>query len=160
MLDFDLDAILDEMKGRSIQEKLEQLNSLYNELEEAAQELRDRMTAMNDEYTESVLSTIKAGIQSLITEKHWNKGVILKDGLYKFKTEEAQVYVNVICVQGEWSIHINTDISNNEKRYDTLSSLAQLLDLPYKRGNDEIIRIVEEEYLSSAITNIFTRLCG
>ena len=96
-----------------------------------------------------------------ITEEHKEEYVtILKDGLI-VKTKQLPVEICVFHIEGDWNllIRISEHIANNEKRYDTLSSLAQLLELPYKRGDDQIKIEVNEGRLLSTLKSIITKLC-
>ena len=162
MFEFDLETFMKEMEGLSLQEKIKQLDSLYDEMQDAAQEVLDCMCELEDEYDASVLETVTEEMQSFITEEHKEESVtILKDGLI-VKNNQFQVEIGVFHIEGDWSLLIRTSdhIANNERRYDTLSSLAQLLELPYKRGDDQIKREVNEERLLSALKSIVCKLCS
>ena len=161
MFEFDLETFMKEMEGLSLQEKIKQLDSLYDEMQDAAQEVLDCMCELEDEYDASVLETVTEEMQSFITEEHKEESVtILKDGLI-VKNNQFQVEIGVFHIEGDWSLLIRTSdhIANNERRYDTLSSLAQLLELPYKRGDDQIMIEVNEERLLPALKSIVTKLC-
>ena len=161
MFEFDLDTILEEMEGLSLQEKIKQLDSLYDEMQDAAQEVFDCMCELGEKYDASVLKTVTEEMQSFITEEHKEEYVtILKDG-FIVKNNQFQVEIGVFHIEDDWSLLIRTSehIANNEKRYDKLSSLAQLLELPYKRGDDQIKIEVNEERLLPALKSILTKLC-
>ena len=161
MFEFDLETILEEMEGLPIQEKIEQLDSLYDEMQDAAQEVFDCMFELQNEYDASILKTVTEEMQSFITEKHKEEYVtILKDG-FIVKTEQLPVEICVFHIEGDWNllIRISEHIANNEKRYNTLSSLAQLLELTYKCGDDQIKIEVNEERLLSTLKSIITKLC-
>lgn len=162
MFEFDLETTLEDMEGLSLQEKIKQLDSLYDEIQDAAQEVFDCMCELRKEHEASVLKTVTEEMQSFINEKHKEEYVtISKDGLI-VKNYQFQVEIGVFHTEGDWSLLIKTSdhIANNEKRYDTLSSLAQLLELPYKRGDDQINIDVNEERLLSTLKSIVTKLLG
>ena len=161
MFEFDLETFMKEMEGLSLQEKIKQLDSLYDEMQDAAQEVFGCMCDLEEEYDASVLKTVTEEMQSFITEEHKEEYVtILKDGLI-VKNNQFQVEIGVFHIEGDWSLLVRTSnhIANNEKRYDTLSSLAQLLEFPYKRGDDQIKIEVNEECLLPALKSITTKLC-
>lgn len=162
MFEFDLETILEEMEGLSLQEKIKQLDSLYDEMQDAAQEVLDCMCELGEKYEASVLKTVIEEMQSFITEEHKEEYVtILKDG-FIVKTEQFQVEIGVFHIEDDWNLllRISEHIANNEKRHDTLSSLAQLLELPYKRDCDEIKIEVDEERLLPALKSLVTKLCS
>lgn len=162
MFEFDLETFMKEMEGLSLQEKIKQLDSLYAEMQDAAQEVLDCMCELEEEYDASVLEAVTEEMQSFITEKHKEESVtILKDGLI-VKNNQFQVEIGVFHVEGDWSLLIRTSghIANNERRYDTLSSLAKLLELSYKRGDDQIKIEVNEGRLLSALKSLVTKLCS
>ena len=160
MFEFDLETIMEEMEGLSLQEKIKQLDNLYDEMQDAAQEVFDYMCELGEKYDASVLKKVTEEMQSFITKEHKEEYVtILKDG-FIVKTEQLPVEIFVFHIEGDWNllIRISEHIVNNEKRYDTLSSLAQLLELPYKRGDDQIKIEVNEERLLSTLKSIIIKL--
>ena len=162
MFEFNLETILEEMKDLSLQEKIKQLDSLYDEMQDAAQEVFDCMCELEEEYEASVIKRVTEEMQSFITEEHKEEYVtILKDGLI-VKNNQFQVEIGVFHIEGDWSLLVRTSnhIANNEKRYDTLSSLAQLLEFPYKGGDDQIKIEVNEECLLPALKSIVCKLCS
>ena len=161
MFEFDLKTFMKEMEGLSLQEKIKQLDCLYDEMQDAAQEVFGCMCDLEEEYDASVLKTVTEEMQSFITEEHKEEYVtILKDGLI-VKNNQFQVEIGVFHIEGDWSLLVRTydHIANNEKRYDTFSSLAQLLEFPYKRGDDQIKIEVNEECLLPTLKSITTKLC-
>ena len=161
MFEFDLESYLEEMEGLSLQEKIEQLDSLYDEMQDAANEVFNCMCDLEDEYEASVLKKMTEEIQSFITEEHKEEYVTIQKDGFIVKTKQLPVEIFVFHIEGDWNllIRISEHIANNEKRYDTLSSLAQLLELPYKRGDDQIKIEVNEERLLSTLKSIITKLC-
>jgi len=161
MFEFDLETTLEEMEDLSLQEKIKQLDSLYDEIQDAAEEVFDRMCELREEHEASTLKSVTEEMKSFITEMHKEEYVtILKDG-FIVKNNQFQVGIGVFHIEDDWSLLIRTSdhIANNEKRYDKLSSLAQLLELPYKRGDDQIMIEVNEERLLPALKSIVTKLC-
>ena len=57
MFEFDLETTLEDMEGLSLQEKIKQLDSLYDEIQDAAQEVFDCMCELRKEHEASVLKT-------------------------------------------------------------------------------------------------------
>ena len=156
MFDFDLETILEEMEGLSLHEKIKQLDSLYDEMQDAAQEVFDCMCELREEHDASILEEMK----SFITEMHKEEYMtILKDS-FIVKNNQFQIEIGVFHIEDDWSLLIRTSdhIANNEKRYDKLSSLAQLLEFSYKRGDDQIKIEVNEERLLPALKSILTKL--
>ena len=162
MFEFDLETTLEDMEGLSLQEKIKQLDSLYDEIQDAAQEVFDCMCELRKEHEASVLKTVTEEMKSFITEMHKEEYVtILKDG-FIVKNNQFQVEIGVFHIEDDWSLLIRTShhIANNEKRYDKLSSLAQLLEFPYKRGDNQIKIEVNEERLLSTLKSIVTKMLG
>lgn len=128
------------MEGLSLQEKINQLDSLYDEMKDAAQEVLDCMYELNEEYDASVLKTMTEEMKSFITEMHKEEYVTVLKNEFIVKNNQFQLELRKFHIEDDWSLLIGTSehIANNEKRYDKLSSLAQLLELPYKRGDDQI----------------------
>ena len=167
MFEFDLETTLEEMEDLSLQEKIKQLDSLYDEIQDAAQEVFDRMCELMEEHEASTLKTVTEEMKSFITEMHKEEYVtILKDLFYvksnRFIVKSNQFQVEIVVYfNDDWNLIISTShhIDNDEKRYDKLSSLAQLLELPYKRGDYQIEIEVNEERLLPALKSIVTKLC-
>lgn len=161
MFEFDLETTLEEMEDLSLQEKIKQLDSLYDEIQDAAQEVFDRMCELTEEYEASTLKTVTEEMKSFITEMHKEEYVTFLKDIFIVKSNQFQVEIRVFNIEDDWRLLIRTShhIANNEKRYDKLSSLAQLLELPYKRGDDQIMIKVNEERLLPALKSIVTKLC-
>ena len=161
MFEFDLETTLEEMEDLSLQEKIKQLDSLYDEIQDAAQEVFDRMCELSEEHEASTLKTVTEEMKSFITEMHKEEYVTILKDVFIVKSNQFQVEIRVFNIEDDWRLLIRTShhIANNEKRYDKLSSLAQLLDLPYKRGDDQIKIEVNEERLLPALKSIVTKLC-
>ncbi|MBR1916558.1 MAG: hypothetical protein IJ832_01740 [Bacteroidaceae bacterium] len=161
MFEFDLETTLEEMKDLSLQEKIKQLDSLYDEIQDAAQEVFDRMCELSEEHEASTLKTVTEEMKSFITEMHKEEYVTILKDVFIVKSNQFQVEIRVFNIEDDWRLLIRTShhIANNEKRYDKLSSLAQLLELPYKRGDDQIKIEVNEERLLPALKSIVTKLC-
>lgn len=161
MFEFDLETTLEEMEDLSLQEKIKQLDSLYDEIQDAAQEVFDRMCELSEEHEASTLKTVTEEMKSFITEMHKEEYVTILKDVFIVKSNQFQVEIRVFNIEDDWRLLIRTShhIANNEKRYDKLSSLAQLLELPYKRGDDQIKIEVNEERLLPALKSIVTKLC-
>jgi len=161
MFEFDLETTLEEMEDLSLQEKIKQLDSLYDEIQDAAQEVFDRMCELMEEHEASTLKTVTEEMKSFITEMHKEEYVTILKDVFIVKSNQFQVEIRVFNIEDDWRLLIRTShhIANNEKRYDKLSSLAQLLELPYKRGDDQIMIKVNEERLLPALKSIVTKLC-
>ena len=161
MFEFDLETTLEEMEDLSLQEKIKQLDSLYDEIQDAAQEVFDRMCELSEEHEASTLKTVTEEMKSFITEMHKEEYVTILKDVFIVKSNQFQVEIRVFNIEDDWRLLIRTShhIANNEKRYDKLSSLAQLLELPYKRGDDQIKIEVNEERLLPALKSIVTNLC-
>ena len=161
MFEFDLETTLEEMEDLSLQEKIKQLDSLYDEIQDAAQEVFDRMCELSEEHEASTLKTVTEEMKSFITEMHKEEYVTILKDVFIVKSNQFQVEIRVFNIEDDWRLLIRTShhIANNEKRYDKLSSLAQLLELPYKRGDDQIMIEVNEERLLPALKSIVTKLC-
>ena len=161
MFEFDLETTLEEMEDLSLQEKIKQLDSLYDEIQDAAQEVFDRMCELREEHEASTLKTVTEEMKSFITEMHKEEYVTILKDVFIVKSNQFQVEIGVFNIEDDWRLLIRTShhIANNEKRYDKLSSLAQLLELPYKRGDDQIMIKVNEERLLPALKSIVTKLC-
>lgn len=161
MFEFDLETTLEEMEDLSLQEKIKQLDSLYDEIQDAAQEVFDRMCELMEEHEASTLKTVTEEMKSFITEMRKEEYVTILKDVFIVKSNQFQVEIGVFNIEDDWRLLIRTShhIANNEKRYDKLSSLAQLLELPYKRGDDQIMIEVNEERLLPALKSIVTKLC-
>lgn len=161
MFEFDLETTLEEMEDLSLQEKIKQLDSLYDEIQDAAQEVFDRMCELREEHEASTLKTVTEEMKSFITEMHKEEYVTILKDVFIVKSNQFQIEIGVFNIEDDWRLLIRTShhIANNEKRYDKLSSLAQLLELPYKRGDDQIKIEVNEERLLPALKSIVTKLC-
>ena len=161
MFEFDLETTLEEMEDLSLQEKIKQLDSLYDEIQDAAQEVFDRMCELMEEHEASTLKTVTEEMKSFITEMRKEEYVTILKDVFIVKSNQFQVEIGVFNIEDDWRLLIRTShhIANNEKRYDKLSSLAQLLELPYKRGDDQIKIEVNEERLLPALKSIVTKLC-
>ena len=161
MFEFDLETTLEEMEDLSLQEKIKQLDSLYDEIQDAAQEVFDRMCELMEEHEASTLKTVTEEMKSFITEMRKEEYVTILKDVFIVKSNQFQVEIGVFNIEDDWRLLIRTShhIANNEKRYDKLSSLAQLLELPYKRGDDQIMIKVNEERLLPALKSIVTKLC-
>ncbi len=161
MFEFDLETTQKEMEDLSLQEKIKQLDSLYDEIQDAADEVFDRICELRKEYEASTLKTVTEEMKSFITEMHKEEYVTILKDVFIVKRHQFQVKIVVLNILDDWNLLINTShhIANKEKRYEKLSSLAQLLELPYKRG-DHLIEIeVNEERLLPALKSIVTKLC-
>ena len=161
MFEFDLETTLEEMEDLSLQEKIKQLDSLYDEIQDAAQEVFDLMCELREEHEASTLKTVTEEMKSFITEMHKEEYLTILKDVFIVKSNQFQVEIRVFNIEDDWRLLIRTShhIANNEKRYDKLSSLAQLLELPYKRGDDQIKIEVNEERLLPALKSIVTKLC-
>ena len=161
MFEFDLETTLEEMEDLSLQEKIKQLDSLYDEIQDAAYEVFDRIFELMEEYEASTVKTVTEEMKSFITEMHKEEYVTILYRVFIVKSNQFQVEIEVIYIEDVWRLLIRTShhIANNEKRYDKLSSLAQMLELPYKRGDDQIMIKVNEERLLPALKSIVTKLC-
>ena len=161
MFEFDLETTLEEMEDLSFQEKIKQLDNLYDEIQDAAYEVFDRIFELMEEYEASTVKTVTEEMKSFITEMHKEEYVTILYRVFIVKSNQFQVEIEVIYIEDVWRLLIRTShhIANNEKRYDKLSSLAQLLELPYKRGDDQIEIEVNEERLLPAMKSIVTKLC-
>ena len=161
MFEFDLETTLEEMEDLSFQEKIKQLDNLYDEIQDAAYEVFDRIFELMEEYEASTVKTVTEEMKSFITEMHKEEYVTILYRVFIVKSNQFQVEIEVIYIEDVWRLLIRTShhIANNEKRYDKLSSLAQLLELPYKRGDDQIEIDVNEERLLPALKSIVTKLC-
>ena len=161
MFEFDLETTLEEMEDLSFQEKIKQLDNLYDEIQDAAYEVFDRIFELMEEYEASTVKTVTEEMKSFITEMHKEEYVTILYRVFIVKSNQFQVEIEVIYIEDVWRLLIRTShhIANNEKRYDKLSSLAQLLELPYKRGDDQIEIEVNEERLLPALKSIVTKLC-
>ena len=161
MFEFDLETTLEEMEDLSFQEKIKQLDNLYDEIQDAAYEVFDRIFELMEEYEASTVKTVTEEMKSFITEMHKEEYVTILYRVFIVKSNQFQVEIEVIYIEDVWRLLIRTShhIANNEKQYDKLSSLAQLLELPYKRGDDQIKIEVNEERLLPALKSIVTKLC-
>ena len=161
MFEFDLETTLEEIEDLSFQEKIKQLDNLYDEIQDAAYEVFDRIFELMEEYEASTVKTVTEEMKSFITEMHKEEYVTILYRVFIVKSNQFQVEIEVIYIEDVWRLLIRTShhIANNEKRYDKLSSLAQLLELPYKRGDDQIEIEVNEERLLPALKSIVTKLC-
>ena len=161
MFEFDLETTLEEMEDLSFQEKIKQLDNLYDEIQDAAYEVFDRIFELTEEYEASTVKTVTEEMKSFITEMHKEEFVTILYRVFIVKSNQFHVEIEVIYIEDVWRLLIRTShhIANNEKRYDKLSSLAQLLEFPYKRGDDQIEIEVNEERLLPALKSIVTKLC-
>ena len=159
MIDFDLHEYLEEVENLSIKEKLEHLNNLYAELTDAADEVFDYMERISDEYKTAIFQKLNAEIESFIAENHLEESFTrLKDGLYTIKTQQNHLYISINCSEGEWSLDLWSDITNNSERKELLSSIANKAGLTYKKGSDLITANVDEDNLLPELKSIVAKL--
>ena len=159
MIDFDLHEYLEEVENLSIKEKLEHLNNLYAELTDAADEVFDYMERISDEYKTAIFQKLNAEMQLFIAEKHLEESITrLKNGLYTIKTQQNHLYISINCSEGEWSLDLWSDMTNNSKRRELLSLIANKVGLSYKKGSDVITANVDEDNLLPELRSIITKL--
>lgn len=159
MIDFDLHEYLEELEGLSIKEKLEHLNNLYAELTDVADEVFDYMNHISDEYETTIFQKLNAEVQLFIGENHLEESITrLKDGFYTIKTQQNQLYISIFCSEGDWHLHLWSDITNNSERKELLSLIANKVGLFYKKGSDEITANVDEDNLLPELKSIITKL--
>ena len=163
MIEFDITDMMDELEGLSIKEKLQELDNLHSELEDAADEVLSAKEDLEEEYNGRVEQRLLQSITQFASEQHLEDVLLIKNESSGSKTYElnfdGHTYSILPCgTMGEWTLVINLkdQIAQNQKRYDLLTKFAEVHNLPYKQGSGDIKVRVEEDELFEKIKEIVT----
>lgn len=145
-LEFDINSVLDELEGQSVKDKMDALDNLYSQLEEAAQDVLSAKDSINDEYETEMRGKIATAVSAYIQEDHHEDNVFLADGAVQVKFNDNNIRIMPICCSGEWSLILDIDDwrEKDTVRFEHLQQLADKLGLTYKPGNINIEVAVEE----------------
>ena len=163
MIEFDITEMMDELEGLSIKEKLQELDSLHNELKDAADEVLSAKEDLEEGYNKRVEQRLLQSLTQFVSEQHLEDVLLIKNESSGSNTYElnfdGHTYSILPCgTMGEWTLVINLKdhIAQNQKRYDLLTKFAEVHNLPYKQSSGDIKIRVEEEQLLEKIKEIVT----
>lgn len=161
MFDFDIEGIKKDLEGLSIQEKLDAIEGIYDELDNALGEVTDLQSGLNDEYESSVYAPLMASVSSYVHERGWNELVNIEDFVITVNSKPKKVKFWAAWDTHDWAIDIELAnfIANDHQRYKALLEIASVLALPYNNGSEEISVIVEENELQDTMLYILSKLC-
>ena len=162
MFEFDIEDVKNDLEGMSFQEKMEELESLSDNLNLALSEIMDLQQELNDEYESSVYDPLLALLLSLAKHRRWDNLINIDNPVITVHSIPQKVKIWASWDTDEWTINIELAnfIASNTKRYKALSDFASLLRLPYEYGNEEISWRVSEENLEDALLSLVFVLCG
>ncbi|MBR5640315.1 MAG: hypothetical protein IKW83_11405 [Muribaculaceae bacterium] len=171
MFELNIEDFMADLEGLTIQEKVEKLDSLSSDLEDALQEALGDVDyakqTLIDDYEKSVHDPLFTSVSELINKNHWEDSVTINKtrmgrDCFIVNTKPTSVSISTHWNQwDQWIIEINPTefIASNTKRHETLSNLADRLNLPYLQGRDDISVKVEENELQPTVLRIITKLC-
>jgi len=144
--DFDINSVLKELEGLSVKDRIEALESLYGQLEEAAQEVLSARDSINDEYETEMRGRIATALYAYIQDNHLEDSISLVENAVEVKRNDRIVRIMPICCSGEWSLVIDLDDwrEKDAVRFEHLQQLADKLGLTYKPGKINMEVTVEE----------------
>lgn len=169
MFEFSITEILNKLEGLSIGEKQEALDSLYEELDDAAQNVLNAKDDIAVEYEKQVGQTLEDSIINLRTDQH------LEDVLQIIKETYSTSYQVLfdgntyhICFgqdYGKWdmsvSVHVGYELSVIDE-YNLLRKFAKHCNIPfsYHRRGRCIAFFVEESELFEQVKSIVLKVKG
>ena len=162
MFEFDIEEIKNQLEGLTIQEKLDELDSLIADLEEALDEAGSAQAELITEYDTSVKEALFVTVNSLIREKNLGEKVsIVANDMFEVSTKAVKVTLSVNWDKSNWviSIYLRDFLSpKSTMTKKVLSEIASLLDQHYNDCS-EIRVVVTEAELQQTLQDIITKLC-
>lgn len=162
MFELNIEDIMADLEGLTIQEKVQELDSFSADLEDALDDVDNARQTLIDDYKKSVNEPLFAYVSELINKKHWEDLVTEQNECFFVNSKSTSVRISLEWNEwGQWIIFINNTefIASNTKRHETLASLADRLNLPYIQGREDVFVKVEEKELQPTIERIITTLC-
>ena len=151
MFEFDIEEIKNQLEGLTIQEKLDELDSLIADLEEALDEAESAQAELITEYDTSVKEALFVTVNSLIREKNLGEKVsIVANDMFEVSTKAVKVTLSVNWDKSNWviSIYLRDFLSpKSTMTKKVLSEIASLLDQHYNDCCSEIRVVVTEAEL-------------
>lgn len=162
MFELNIEDIMAGLEGLTIQEKVQELDSLSADLEDAFDSVEYAKQTLIDDYKKSVNEPLFAYVSELINKKHWEDLVTEQNECFFVNSKSTSVRISPEWNEwGQWIIFINNTefIASNTKQHETLASMADRLNLPYIQGREDVFVKVEEKELQPTIIRIITKLC-
>lgn len=170
MFEFDIEEYMTSLEGLTYQEKVDELDSLIADLEEALDEAGSAQAELITEYDTSVKEALFATVNSLIREKNLGEKVsIVANDMFEVSTKAlksikaGKVTLSVNWDKSNWviSIYLRDFLSpKSTMTKKVLSEIASLLDQHYNDCCSEIRVVVTEAELQQTLQDIITKLCG
>lgn len=158
--EFDINSVLEELEGLSVKDRIEVLESLYDQLQEATQEVLSAKDSINDEYETEMRGRIAKAVSAYTLENHLQDSISIVENAVEVKCNDRKVRIMPIYCSGEWTLIIDIDDwrEKNAIRCEHLQQLADKLGLTYKSGNMNIEVAVEEDELIVQVLEMTTIL--
>ncbi len=167
MFEFSITEILDKLEGLSIGEKLEALDSLYEKLDDAAQNVLNAKDDLEAGYDNQVQQTLEDSITKLRIDRHLEDVLQIIKKVYSTSYQvllEGNTYL--ICFAqsyGRWtmSVFVGEDLPVVQE-FELLRKFAKHCDLPftYHRKARSIGLSVEEPEMFEQVKNIVLTVKG
>lgn len=140
-LDFNIDEILEELEGKTVEEKLEALDDIAYDLQSALDDISDAQEEIKKQHIAETEANIMADVNSFIAGRSLQKQVTASEKTVVLDYDKAKVEIYFFHVEDEeWivGLHLLTNIVSNDLRYQLFNELASAIDAEYKEGNDDI----------------------
>lgn len=165
MYKYDINEVMDEIKGMTIREKNKFLEKLNDELYEFASNVDDLRESINDEHCGSTEKKMSESIKSLLAEKHWEDKVEFDGTGYLLKRNGSLQSWITLCFNqcglvGEeqsWSISVTTNLSIIEKSF---PDLVNKLGIINQSGKASISIPADETVLLPTLKRIIFAWCA
>lgn len=155
MFDFNITEVLNALNGMSIKEKLEKLDSIYAELDDAANEVLSARKNLEKEYEEQILQSLEHSIIQLSAEQHLEDVLHIKDDHSYEVVFDGHTY-NLLFSEydGKWYLVVNVVEPETQIYNDLLEKFANFCGLPFKKCNVGIELYIEESELFEKVKGI------
>ena len=165
MFEFSITEILNNLEGLSIGEKQEALDSLYEELDDAAQNVLNAKDDLAVEYEKQVGQTLEDSIIHLRTDQHLEDVLqIIKETYstsYQVLSDGNTYHICFGQYYGEWtmSVYVGYELSVIDE-YNLLRKFAKHCNIPfsYHRRGRCIAFFVEESELFEQVKSIVLKV--
>ena len=166
MFEFDIEEYMADLEGLTIQEKVQRLEDLSADLEDALEaaigDIDYAKESLIRDYEKSVHDPLFASVSELINKNHWGDLVTEQNKFFIVNSKPTSVGISARWNQwDQWVIKmIPTEfIANHTKRYEIFANLAERVNVPYGQCGDGVIVKVEENELQPTVLRIITKLC-
>ena len=161
MFNFNITEVLDALNGMSIKEKFEELDSIYAELDDAANEVLSARKELEKEYEEQIQQSLEHSINQLSAEQHLDDVLHIKDN-HSYEVVFGGHTYNLLFseYEGKWYLIVNVVESKTQIYNDLLEKFANFCGLPFTKCNVGIELYIEETELFEKVKSILLKIKG